>query len=169
MVCKSFKTSYGLEQASRCSNRTFVTFKPEFTPKCSTIDYCGYSKRQLHGNRMFICLWLDDIKNFPTFLDLRVVLKSHFSQKFQEKKRKLNEVVFSCFSWAITWWSQNCYKWIVFLSFSATSEYKLCDVPVTADTKITKSHFSWCTLRCFKNLSKVRSLYLFTVGKLNYP
>ena len=61
LVCKLLKRLYGLRQAGRCWNRTLDKFLTEFGPTRSMIDNCCDSKNDLSGNRLFICVWVDDI------------------------------------------------------------------------------------------------------------
>ena len=48
----------------------------------SIIDSCCYSKRKLRGNRIFICVKVDDIIHICTSFDLSDSFKSCFSSKF---------------------------------------------------------------------------------------
>ena len=57
LVCKLLKGLYGLKQAGRCWNRTLDKFLTEFGLTRSMIDSCCYSKSDLSGKRLFICVW----------------------------------------------------------------------------------------------------------------
>ena len=56
LVCKLLKGLYGLKQAGRCRNRTLDKFLTEFGLTRSVIDSGCYSKSDLIGNRLFICV-----------------------------------------------------------------------------------------------------------------
>ena len=56
LVCKLIKGLYGLKQVGRCLNRALDKFLTEFGLTRSLIDSCCYSKSNLHGNRLFICV-----------------------------------------------------------------------------------------------------------------
>ena len=47
------------------------------------IDSCCYSKSNLSGNRLIICVWVDDIIYFSTSSDLAESFKKCFSEKFK--------------------------------------------------------------------------------------
>ena len=83
LVCKLLKGLYGLKQAGRCWNRTLDKFLTEFGLTRSMIDSCCYSKSDLSGNRLFICVWVDDIIYFSTSSDLAESFKKRFSEKFK--------------------------------------------------------------------------------------
>ena len=69
LVCKLLTGLYGLKQAGRCWNRTFDNFLTEFGLTRSMIDSCCF-KSNLSDNRIFICVWVDDIIYFSTSYDL---------------------------------------------------------------------------------------------------
>ena len=90
LVCKLLKRLYGLKQAGRCWNRTLDKFLTEFVLSLSMIDSCCYSKSDLRGNRLFICVWVDDIIHFSTPSDLADSSKRCFFEKL-----KIEEVQWS--------------------------------------------------------------------------
>ena len=51
------------------------------------IDSCCYSKSDLHGNRLFLCVWVDDIKYFSTSSDLAESFTKCLSEKFKIEDR----------------------------------------------------------------------------------
>ena len=55
-----------------------------------------------------------------------------------------------------------------FLSCSGMCDCNLCDLPMTANTRIDKSFCPDLESDTFKDLSEIRSLHMFLVGKLNY-
>ena len=61
LVCKLLKGLYGLKQDGCCWKRTLDKFLTEFGLTSSLIDNCCYSKSHLRSNRLFICVWVDDI------------------------------------------------------------------------------------------------------------
>ena len=56
LVCRLLKGLYGLKRAGRCWNRTLDKFSTELSLTRSMIDSCCYSKSDLSGNRLFICV-----------------------------------------------------------------------------------------------------------------
>ena len=54
------------------------------------------------------------------------------------------------------------------LSGFAMPDCNTCDLPMTANTRIDKSSCPDLESDTFKDLSKIRSLYICLVGKLNY-
>ena len=83
LVCKLLKGLYGLKQAGRYWNRTLYKCLTEFGLTRSMIDSCCYSKSNLCGNRIFICVWVDDIIYFSTSSDLAKSFKKCFCEKFR--------------------------------------------------------------------------------------
>ena len=83
IVCKLLKGLYGLKPAKRCWNRTLDNFLTEVDLTRSMIDSCCYSKSNFSGNRLFICVWVDDILYFSTSSDLAGSFKKCFSEKFK--------------------------------------------------------------------------------------
>ena len=83
LVCKLLKGVYGLKQVGRCWNRTLDEFLTEFGLTRSMIESCCFSKSDLCGNRIFICVWVDDILYFSTSSDLAKSFKKCFSEKFK--------------------------------------------------------------------------------------
>ena len=170
LVCKLLKVLYGLEEAGHCWNRTLYKFLTEFGLTRSLIDSCCYSKSHLRGNRLFICVWVDDIINFSTSSDLAESFKKCFSGNFKiEDKRSLKwfsgasveqspgEIIFSQKSYILN-----------LLSYFGMSDCNPCDLPMTANTRIDKSSFADLEFNTFKDLSTNHSLYMFLVGKKNY-
>ena len=170
IVCKLLKGLYGLKQAGRCCNRTLDKFSTEFGLIRSMIVSCCYSESDLSGNRLFICVWVDDIKYFSTSSDLADSSKKCFSEKFKiEDKGSMTsflDVSVDQSPGKITF-SQKFYI-LDLLSCFGMSDCNLCDRPMTANTRIDKSSCPDLETDIFKDLSKIRSLYMSLVGKLNY-
>ena len=170
LVCKLLKGLYGLKQAGRCWNRTLNKFLTEFGLTRSMIDSCCYSKSDLSGNRLFICVWVDDIKYFSTSSDLTESFKKCFSEKFKiEDKGSMKWFLGASVDQSpgkITF-SQKSYI-LDLLSCFGMSDCNPCDLPMTANTRIDKSSCPDLESDTFKDLSKIRSLYMSLVGKLNY-
>ena len=78
--CEVFQSD--VSSAGRCWNRTLDKLLTEFGLTRSRIDSCCYSKSDLSGNRLFICVWVDDIIYFSTSSDLAESFKKYFSEKF---------------------------------------------------------------------------------------
>ena len=170
LVCKLLKGLYGWKQAGRCWNRTLDKFLTEFGLTRSMIDSCCYSKSDLSGNRLIICVWVDDIIYFSTSSDLAESFKKCFSEKFKIEDKgsmKWSLGVSVVQSPGKITFSQKSYI-LDLLSCFGMSDCNPCDLPMTANTRIEKS--SWLDLESdtFKDLSKIRSLYMSLVGKLNY-
>ena len=164
------KGLYDLKQAGRCWNRTLDKFLTECG--ISIIDGCCYSKSDLRGNRLFICVWVDDIIYFSTFSDLAESFKKCFSEKFKiEDKGSMKmflgvsveqspgEITFSQKSYFLDLLS--CFGF-------GMSACNPCDLPMTANTRIDKSSCPDLESDTFRDLSKIRSLCMSLVGKLNY-
>ena len=83
LVCKLLKRLNGLKQAGRCWNRTLDKFLTEFGLTRLMIDKCCYSKSDFRGNRLFICVWVEDIVYFSASSDLVESFKKCFSEKFK--------------------------------------------------------------------------------------
>ena len=134
------------------------------------IDSCCYSKSDLSGNRLFICVWVDDIIYFSTSSDLAESFKKCFSEKFKiEDKGSMKwflGVSVDQSPGKITF-SQKCYILDLLCCFG-TSDCNPCDLPMTANTRIDKSSCTDLESDTFEDLSKIRSLYMFLHGKLNY-
>ena len=170
LVCNLVKGLYGLKQAGLCWNRTLDKFLTEFGLTRSMIDSCCYSTSDLCGNRLFICVWVDDILYFSTSPDLPESFKKCFSKKFKiEDKVSMKWFMGTSVDQSpgkITF-SQKSYI-LDFLSCFGMSDCKPCDLTMTANTGIDKSFFPDLEADTFKHLSKIRSLYMSLVGKLNY-
>ena len=134
------------------------------------IDSCCYSKSDLSGYRLFICVWVDDIIYFSTSSDLAESFKKCFSEKFKiEDKGSMKwflgvsvdqspgEITFSQKSYILD-----------LLSCFGMSDCNLCDLPMTANTRIDKSSCPDLEFDTFKDLSEIRLLYMSLVGKLIY-
>ena len=134
------------------------------------IDSCCYSKSDLCGNRLFICVCVDDIIYFSTSSELAESFKKCFSEKFKiEDKCSMKwflGVSVEQSPGKITF-SQKSYI-LDLLSCFGISDCNPCDLPMTANTRIDKSSCPDLESDTFKDLSKIRSLYMFLVGKLNY-
>ena len=170
LVCKLLKGLYGLKQAGRCWNRTLDKFLTEFGLTRSMIDSCCYSNSDLGDNRFIICVWVDDIIYFSTSSDSAESFKKCFSEKFKIGD-KLSMKWFLGVSvnqspGKITF-SQKSYI-LDLLSCFGMSDCNPCDLPMTANTRIDKSSCPDLESDTFKDLSKIRSLYMSLVGKLNY-
>ena len=170
LVSKLFKGLYGLKQGGRCWNRTLDKFLTEFGLTRSRIDNCCYSKGDLRGNRLFICVWVDDILYFSTSSDLAESFKKCFPEKFKIEdkgsmkwflcvsvEQSLGEITFPQKSYILD-----------LLSCFGMSDCNPCDLPMTANTRIDKSSCVDSESDTFKDLSRIRSLYMSLVGKLNY-
>ena len=170
LVCKLLKGLYGLKQAGCCWNRTPDKFSTEFGLTRSMIDSCGYSKSDLIGNRLFICVWLDDIKYFSTSSDLAESFKMCFSEKFKIKDKGSMKwflgVSVDQSPGTITF-SQKSYI-LDLVSCFGMSDCNPCDLPMTAKTRNDKSSCLDLQSDTFKDLSNIRSLFMSLVGKLNY-
>ena len=83
IVCKLLKGLYGSKQAGRCWNRTLDQFLTNFGLVRSTIDNCCYSKTTSAGNKLFVCVWVDDILYFSTCSIIRESFKDSFSRRFK--------------------------------------------------------------------------------------
>ena len=134
------------------------------------IDSCCYSKNDLSANRFFICVWVDDIIYFSTSSDLAVSFKKCFSEKFKiedKSSRKWflgvsvdqspGKITFSPKSYILD-----------LLSRFGMSDCNACDLPMTANTRITRRSCPDLESDTFKVLFKIRSLFMSLVGKLNY-
>ena len=141
LVCELLKGLYGLKQAGRCWNRTLDKFLTEFGLTRSMIDSCCYSKSDLSGNRLFICLWVDDIIYFSTSSDLAESFKKCFSEKFKiEYKGSMKwflGVSVDPSPVKITF-SQKSYI-LHLLSCFGMSDCNPYDLSMTANTRIDKS------------------------------
>ena len=170
LVCKLFKGLYGLKQAGRCWNRTLDKFLTEFGLTRSMIDSCCYSRSDLSGNRLFICVWVDDMIYFSTSSDLAESFKKCFFEKFKiEDKGSMKwflGVSVDQSPGKITF-SQKSYI-LDLLSCFRVSDCNPCDLPMTANTRIDKSSCPDLESDTFKDLSKIRSLHMSLVGKSNY-
>ena len=130
------------------------------------IDSCCYSKSDLSGNRIFICVWVDDIKYFSTSSDLAESFKKCFPEKFKIEDK-------GSMKWFLgvsvekspgeRTFSQKSYI-LVLLSSFGMSDCNSCDIPIIANTRIDKSSFPDLESDTFKDLSKIRSLYMSLVG-----
>ena len=134
------------------------------------IDICCYSKSDLSGNRLFICMWVDDIIYFPTSSDLAEAFMKCFSEKFKIEDK-------GSMKWFLGFsvdqspgkisFSQKSYI-LDLLSCFSMSDCHPCDLPMTANTRIDKSSCHDLESDTFKDLAKIRSLYMCLIGKLNY-
>ena len=170
LVCKLLKGLYGLKQAGRCWGRTLDKFLTEFGLTRSKIDSCCYSKSDLSGNRLFICVWVNDIIYFSTSSDISESFKKCFAEKFKiedKESRKWFLGVWVDQSPGKTTFSQKFYI-LDLLSWFGMSGCNPCDLPMTANTRIDKCYCLDLESDTFKDLSKFRSLYMSLVGKLNY-
>ena len=134
------------------------------------IDSCCYSKSDLSGNRLLIFVWVDDIKYFSTSSDLAKSFKKCFSEKFKigdKGSMKWFLVVSVQQTPGETTFSQKSYI-LDLLSCFDMSDCNPCDLPMTANTRIDKNSCLHKESDTFKDLSKIRSLYMSFVGKLNY-
>ena len=134
------------------------------------IDSWCYSKSDFSGSRLFICVWVDDIIYFSTSSNLAESFKKCFSEKFKiEDKGSMKwflGVSVDQSPGKITL-SQKSY-FLDILSCFGMSDCNRCDLPMTANTRIEKSSCLDLESDTFKDLSKIRSLYMSLVGKLNY-
>ena len=134
------------------------------------IDSCRYSKSDSSGNRLFICVWVDDIIYFSKSSVLAESFKKCFSEKLEiEDKGSMKwflgvsveqshgEITFSKKSYILD-----------FLSCFSMSDCNPCDLHMTAITRNDKSSCPDLESDTFKDLSKIRSLYMSLVGKSNY-
>ena len=170
LVCKLLKGLYGLKQAGRRWNRTLDKFLTEFGLTRSMIDSCCYSKSDLSGNRLFIYVLVDDIIYFATSSDLAESFKKCFSEKFKIEDK-------GSMKWFLgvsvdqspgkKTFSQKSYI-LDLLSCFGMSDCNPCDLPMTANTRIDKSSCPDLECDTFNDLSKIRSLFMSLVGKLNY-
>ena len=169
LILKLLKGLYDLKQDGRCWNRTLDKFSTEFGLTRSMIDSCCYSKSDLSGNRLFICVWVDDIIYFSTSSDLAESFKKCFSEKFKiEDKGSMKwflGVSVDQSPGKITF-SQKSYI-LDLLSCFGMSDCNPCDLPTTANTRIDKSSCPDLESDTFKDLSKTRSLSMSLVEKLN--
>ena len=105
------------------------------------IDSCCYCKSDLCGNRIFICVWVDDILYFSTCSDLAEHFKKCFSENFKIKdkgsmkwflgisvEQSSGEIFFSQKSYILD-----------LLTCFGMSDCNLCDLLMTANTRIDKS------------------------------
>ena len=170
LVCKLLKGLYGTKQAGRCWNRTLDKFSTEFGLTPSMIDSCCYSMSDLSGNRLFICVWVDDKINFSTSSDLAESFKKCFSEKFKiEDKGSMKwflGVSVDQSPCKITF-SQKSYI-LDLLSCFGISDCNPCDLPMTANTRIDKNSYPDLESDTFKDLSKIRLLYVFS-WKIELP
>ena len=133
------------------------------------IDSC-YSKSDVRGNRLFICMWVDYIIYFSTSSDLAESFKKCFSEKFKIEDKgsmKWFLVVSVEQSPGEITFSQKSYI-LDLLSCFGMSYWNPCHLPMTASTRIDKSSCPDLESDTFKDLSKIRSFYSSLVGKLNY-
>ena len=168
--CKLLKKLYDLKQAGRCWNRTLDKFLTEFGLTRSMIDSCRYSKSDMSGNRLFICVWVDDIIYFSKSSDLAESFKKCFSEKFKiEDKGSMKWFLGVSVDQSPVKinFSQKSYILDLFSCFGM-SDCNPCDLPMTANTRIDKSSCPDLESDIFKDLSEIRSLYMSLVGKLNY-
>ena len=170
LVSKLLKGLNSLKQTGRCWNRTLDKFLTEFGLTRSMIDSCCYSKSDLIGNRLFICVWVDDKIYFSTSSDLAESFKKRFSEKFKiEDKCSVKwflGVSVDQSPGKITF-SQKSFILDLLSSFGM-SDCNPSDLPMTANNRIDKSSCAGLESDTFKDLSKIRSLYMSLVGKLNY-
>ena len=161
---------HGLKQAGHCWNTTLDKFLTEVGLTRSMIDSCCYSKSDLFGNRLFICVWVDDIIYFSTSSDLAESLKKCFSEKFKiEDKGSMKRFLGVSVEQSpgeITL-SQKYYL-LDLLSCFGIYDCNPCDLLMTENTRIDKSSCPDLESDSFNDLSKIRSLYMSLVGKLNY-
>ena len=124
------------------------------------IDNCCYSKSNLRGNRIFVCVWVDDIIYFSTSSDLAESFKKCCFEKIEiEVKGSMKwflgvsveqspgEITFSRKS-----------DFLEFLSCFGMSDYHLCDLLMTANIRIDNSSCADLKSDAFKDMSKIRSL-----------
>ena len=134
------------------------------------IDCCCNSKSNLTGNRLFLYVWVDDIIYFSTSSGLAETFKRCFSEQFKiEDKGSMKwflGVSFGQSPGKITF-SQKSYILNLLSSFGM-SDCKPCDLTMTANNKIDKSSCPDLESVTFKDIYKIRSLYMSLVGKLNY-
>ena len=134
------------------------------------IDSCCYSKSELSGNRLFISVWVDDLLYFSTSSDSAESFKKCFSEKFKIEDegsmqwflgvlvdQSPGEINFS-----------HKFYTLDLLSCLGMSDCNPCDLPMTQNARIGKSFCPDLESDNFKDLSKIRSLYMSLVGKLNY-
>ena len=134
------------------------------------IDSSCYSKSDLRCNRLSICVWVDDIIYLSTSSDLAESFKKCFSEKFKiEDKASMKWFLGVLFeqSPGKTLFSKKSYV-LHLLSCFGMSDCNLCDLPMTANTRINKSSCLDLESDTFRDLYKIRSLYRSLVGKLNY-
>ena len=134
------------------------------------IDSCCYFKSHLRGNRFFMCVWVDDIMYFSTSSSLTESFKKCFPEKFKiEGKGSMRwflGVSVEQSPGQITF-SQRSYI-LDLLSCFGMSDCNPRDLLMTANTRIDKSSCLVLNSDTFKDLSKIRALYMSLVGKLNY-
>ena len=94
--CKLLKGLYGLKQAGCCWNRTLDHFLTNFGLVRSFVDNCCYSEANSAGNRLFVCVWVDDIMYFSTCSILGETFEDSFSKRTKiEEGQRSHEIVLS--------------------------------------------------------------------------
>ena len=134
------------------------------------IDSRCYSKSDLSGNSLFICVWVDDILYFSTSSVLAESFKKCFSEKFKSEDKASTKWFLGVSvdqSPGKKTFSQKS-SILDLLSCFGMSDCNPFDLPITANTKTDKSSCPDLESDNFKDLSKIRSLYMSLVGKLNY-
>ena len=118
----------------------------------------------------YSCVWVDDIIYFSTFSDLAERFKKFFSEKFKIE----DKVSMKCLlgvsveqSPLDLIFSQKSYFSDLFSCFGM-SDCNPCDLPMTANTRTDKNSCPDLESDTFKDLSKIRSLYMSLVGKMKY-
>ena len=170
LVCKLLKGLYGLKQAGRCWNKTLDKFLIDFGLTRSEIDSCCYSMTDPSSFRLFVCVWVDDIMYFSSSSDSAQSVKTAFSNKFKIGDKGSMKwflgVSVEQLPDKITL-SQKSYI-LDLLSIFWMSDCNLCELPMIVNTRIDKSVCPELDSNEFRDLSKMRTLYMSLVGKLNY-
>ena len=83
------KRTVWFEIGRKMSDQNFDKFLTEVGLPRSLIDSCCYSQSDLRGNRIIICVCVDDITYFSTSSDLADSFRKSFCAKFRIEEKGL--------------------------------------------------------------------------------
>ena len=130
-----------MKQAGRCWNRTLDHFLTDFCLVRSTVDNCCYSKTTSAGNKLFVCVLVDDIMYFSTCSISRESFKDSFSRRFEIEDKGLMKWFLGVSvqqSSDEIFLSQKPYILELLVCFDMTECYP-CDLPIIANTRFDKN------------------------------
>ena len=158
---------HGLKQTRHCWNRILDEFSKDSDLTRSMADNCSYPKSDLHGSKFFMCVRVDDTKNFEQILSRPAPFGSVSSEKCTVANKRPMKW-FLRFSVGQLPGKINFSQKFFVLDWFLASVCLIANPWMIAKNIIERWLLPALKSDAFRDLSKMRSLRKSLVGKLKY-